>query len=106
MTDVTVSQLAITVRAPFNNTVAPLPYVIFKRSDNLSEQNWFMPALENAHALIVGIANYQKINPLPATVLKDAQDIYNLLVSPNYGGYVPDNVQLLLDIPLLSEKES
>jgi hypothetical protein len=39
MTDVTVSQLAITVRAPFNNTVAPLPYVIFKRSDNLSEQN-------------------------------------------------------------------
>jgi hypothetical protein len=65
-----------------------------------------MPALENAHALIVGIANYQKINPLPATVLKDAQDIYNLLVSPNYGGYVPDNVQLLLDIPLLSEKES
>ncbi|MFM7907222.1 MAG: caspase family protein [Microcystis sp. Msp_OC_L_20101000_S702] len=56
-----------------------------------------MPALENAHALIVGIANYQKINPLPATVLKDAQDIYNLLVSPNYGGYVPDNVQLLLD---------
>ncbi|MFM7474609.1 MAG: caspase family protein, partial [Microcystis aeruginosa] len=56
-----------------------------------------MPALENAHALIVGIANYQKINPLPATVLKNAQDIYNLLVSPNYGGYVPDNVQLLLD---------
>jgi hypothetical protein len=53
--------------------------------------------LENAHALIVGIANYQKIPPLPATVLKDAQDIYNLLVSPNYGGYVPDNVQLLLD---------
>jgi tetratricopeptide (TPR) repeat protein len=56
-----------------------------------------MPMLENAHALIVGIANYQKITPLPATVLKDAQDIYNLLVSPNYGGYVPDNVQLLLD---------
>jgi hypothetical protein len=56
-----------------------------------------MPALENAHALIVGIANYQKINPLPATVLKDAQDIHNLLVSPNYCGYLADNVQLLLD---------
>jgi hypothetical protein len=56
-----------------------------------------MPALENAHALIVSIANYKKINPLPATVLKDAQDIYNLLVSPNYCGYLADNVQLLLD---------
>lgn len=56
-----------------------------------------MPALENAYALIVGIANYQKINPLPATVLKDAQDIYNLLVSPNHCGYLADNVQLLLD---------
>jgi hypothetical protein len=56
-----------------------------------------MPALENAQALIVGIANYQKINPLPATVLKDAQDIYNLLVSPHHCGYVPDNVELLLD---------
>jgi hypothetical protein len=56
-----------------------------------------MAALENAYALIVGIANYQKINPLPATVLKDAQDIYNLLVSPQHCGYVGDNVQLLLD---------
>ncbi len=56
-----------------------------------------MAALENAHALIVGIANYKKINPLPPTVLKDAQDIYNLLVSPQQCGYVSDNVQLLLD---------
>ena len=53
--------------------------------------------LENAQALIVGIANYQRINPLPETVLKDAQDIYNLLVSPQHCGYVSDNVQLLLD---------
>lgn len=56
-----------------------------------------MAALENAHALIVGIANYKKINPLPETVLKDAQDIYHLLVSPQHCGYVSDNVQLLLD---------
>lgn len=56
-----------------------------------------MAALENAHALIVGIANYEKINPLPPTVLKDAQDIYNLLVSPQQCGYVSNNVQLLLD---------
>jgi hypothetical protein len=53
--------------------------------------------LENAQALIVGIADYQKINPLPATILKDARDIYELLVSPLHCGYVPDNVQLLLD---------
>ncbi|MBI4674842.1 MAG: TIR domain-containing protein [Chloroflexi bacterium] len=56
-----------------------------------------MPSLDNAHALIVGIANYQRINPLPPTVLKDAQDIYNLLVRPDQGGYVSNNVQLLLD---------
>lgn len=53
--------------------------------------------LENAQAIVVGIANYKKINPLPTTVLKDAQDIYNLLVSPHHCGYLPDNVQLLLD---------
>lgn len=54
-------------------------------------------SLENAQALIIGIANYKNINPLPKTVLKDAQDIYNLLVSPEHCGYLPDNVQLLLD---------
>jgi hypothetical protein len=53
--------------------------------------------LENAHAIVVGIANYKKINPLPETVLKDAQDIYNVLISPQHCGYLPDNVQLLLD---------
>lgn len=52
---------------------------------------------DNAYALIVGIANYQKINPLPAIVLKDAQDIYNLLVSSEHCGYKPNNVELLLD---------
>ncbi|NER21742.1 MAG: TIR domain-containing protein [Symploca sp. SIO1C2] len=53
--------------------------------------------MENAHALLVGIANYQSINRLPETVLKDAQDIYELLISPQHCGYVGDNVQLLLD---------
>jgi hypothetical protein len=53
--------------------------------------------MENAHAMVVGIANYQAINPLPPTVLKDAQDIYDTLVNPNYCGYYPNNVQLLLD---------
>ncbi|MDY6874676.1 MAG: caspase family protein [Chloroflexota bacterium] len=56
-----------------------------------------MPAMENAHALVIGIANYQQINKLPPTVLKDAQDIRDLLVAPQHCGYPPDNVQLLLD---------
>lgn len=56
-----------------------------------------MPGMDNAHALIVGIANYQTINPLPRTVLKDAKDIYGVLVNPNYCGYKAENVKLLLD---------
>ena len=56
-----------------------------------------MSTIENAYALIIGIANYQHINKLPSTVLKDAQDIYELLVDPNVCGYPPENVQLLLD---------
>ena len=56
-----------------------------------------MPAIDNAHALVIGIANYQQINKLPPTVLKDAQDIHDLLIAPQHCGYPPDNVQLLLD---------
>lgn len=56
-----------------------------------------MPMMNNAYALIVGIANYQKVNQLPKTVLKDAQDVYDLLIDPRYCGYARDNVQLLLD---------
>ncbi|HEU0292217.1 MAG TPA: caspase family protein [Anaerolineales bacterium] len=56
-----------------------------------------MKRLDNTHALVVGIANYQHINKLPPTVLKDAQDVYDLLVDPAHCGYIPDNVQLLLD---------
>jgi hypothetical protein len=53
--------------------------------------------MENAYALIIGIANYQHIKPLPKTVLKDAQDMYDLLINPSYCGYLPKNVQILLD---------
>ncbi|MEJ2212147.1 MAG: caspase family protein [Anaerolineae bacterium] len=54
-----------------------------------------MPAMENAHALVVGIADYQSITRLPQTVLKDAQDIYDMLIDPQHCGYLRDNVQLL-----------
>jgi hypothetical protein len=53
--------------------------------------------MDNAHALVIGIANYQHINKLPPTVLKDARDIRDLLVDPDHCGYAPDNVELLLD---------
>lgn len=56
-----------------------------------------MPAMENAYALVVGIANYQNINKLPLTVLKDAQDIYDLLIAPHHCGYSKNNVTLLKD---------
>ena len=33
----------------------------------------------NGHALIIGIANYPKVNPLPEAVLKDARDIASVI---------------------------
>ncbi len=56
-----------------------------------------MPAIDNARALVVGIANYQQLNRLPKTVIKDAQSIHDLLIDPDHCGYPPDNVQFLLD---------
>jgi hypothetical protein len=56
-----------------------------------------MSAMGNAHALVIGIANYQHINPLPPTVLKDAQDINKILIDPQRCGYIPKNVGMLLD---------
>ena len=56
-----------------------------------------MPTLSNAHALIVGIANYQHISALPESVLNDAQAVHDLLVNPNFCAYPPENVKPLLD---------
>ena len=54
-----------------------------------------MPVMTNAHALVIGIADYRHINRLPH--VKDAQDIATLLTDPAYCGYPPANVQLLQD---------
>ena len=56
-----------------------------------------MSPMQDAHALVIGIANYQYINKLPREVLNDAQDIHDLLTNPQYCGYPEDNVRLLLD---------
>ncbi len=51
----------------------------------------------DAHALIVGIAGYRRVTPLPETVLDDAREIARVLKDPDLCGYPPDNVRLLLD---------
>ncbi len=56
-----------------------------------------MPAMDNAHALVVGIANYRNIPVLPPTVLADAGDMAALLADPQVGGYPAANVRLLRD---------
>lgn len=56
-----------------------------------------MRTFEDAHAVVIGIADYAQINKLPPAVLADAQDIYSVLIDPLHCGYPRDNVQLLLD---------
>lgn len=56
-----------------------------------------MSTLPNTHALVVGIANYHRVSPLPATVLADAQAIRDVLVDQTLCAYPPDNVTALLD---------
>lgn len=56
-----------------------------------------MIALKDAHALVIGIANYENARRLPPTVLKDANDVFALITNPDYCGYPKDNTRLLLD---------
>ncbi len=56
-----------------------------------------MSVLENSFGLIVGVARYKNINPLPTLILKDVNDIYDTLVDPECCGYSPDNVRKLID---------
>jgi hypothetical protein len=56
-----------------------------------------MEPMQNAHALVIGIANYRSVSKLPEAVLNDARDIGGLLVDPSRCAYPRDNVKLLLD---------
>ncbi|WP_197090737.1 caspase family protein [Yersinia similis] len=49
------------------------------------------------HALIISVANYSQVSPLPITVLNDGRDMYLTLVSPSHCGYKTSNVAILLD---------
>ena len=56
-----------------------------------------MPTLPNTHALLIGIADYQQVKPLPQQVRNDVQDIHAALVDPHLCAYPPEHVTLLLD---------
>ncbi|MCB0115843.1 MAG: caspase family protein [Caldilineaceae bacterium] len=56
-----------------------------------------MTTLTNAHALVVGIANYRNVNHLPENVLWDAQDLAAVLQDEALCGYPADNVDLVID---------
>lgn len=51
----------------------------------------------HGRALIIGVAAYPKIRPLPAAVLNDARDLSAVLTSSAHCGYEPRNVLSLLD---------
>ena len=53
--------------------------------------------MDDAYALIVGIAEYLYVTRLPAAVRNDARDVRGLLVDPRRCGYPPDHVTLLVD---------
>jgi hypothetical protein len=53
--------------------------------------------LDKGRALVVGVANYPRVRPLPDTVLNDARDLATLLIGPARCGYLPNQVIQLLD---------
>ena len=56
-----------------------------------------MPSLTNAHALVVGIADYQYVTKLSASVNRDAMEVYKTLIDPETCAYPRQNVARLLD---------
>ena len=61
-----------------------------------------MPAIDNAHALVVGIADYANIRKLPK--VRDAEDLAAALVDPTLCGYYAKNVTVLLDRDATQDK--
>jgi hypothetical protein len=51
----------------------------------------------DGHALVIAVADYVQVRPLPAAVLHDAQDIVATLTSAAHCGYASQNVKLLLN---------
>ncbi|MBL7255639.1 caspase family protein [Paractinoplanes lichenicola] len=56
-----------------------------------------MTSLDDTHALVVGIADYERFPALPAAVRADARAMRDVLTDPDHGGYPAARVTLLLD---------
>jgi hypothetical protein len=50
-----------------------------------------------AHAVLIAVANYTGVKPLPEAVLNDARDVAAVLSAVDYCGYDPKHVTTLLD---------
>ena len=55
------------------------------------------PSLPKAHALVIGIANYERVRPLPTAVLHNARALHAALIDPQRCAHPPNQVTLLLD---------
>jgi hypothetical protein len=55
------------------------------------------PGFPTGRALVVAVANYTEVEPLPNAVLSDARDFAALLRSPDACGYDVNHVNVLLD---------
>lgn len=51
----------------------------------------------NGHALVIAISAYKEVNPLPPEIANDARAIRAVLTAPEYCGYDPQNITLLLN---------
>lgn len=49
------------------------------------------------HAVVIAVANYTHVNPLPDAVLNDARDVAAVLASSDYCGYDSKQINVLLD---------
>lgn len=56
-----------------------------------------MAHFDQGYALVIGVANYTHVRPLPESVLNDARAIGAILCDPARAGYPKDQVRLLLD---------
>lgn len=79
--------------------IPPIDVEDFIDSEKVKTQLKLPPTgrFEQGHALVIGVANYPNVNPLPETILKDARDIRDLLTDSARCGYRSNNVVQLLD---------
>lgn len=56
-----------------------------------------MAHFDQGYALVIGVANYPNVRPLPESVLNDARAVSAILRDPARAGYPSNQVKLLLD---------